>query len=104
MVAYELRYSHYVVIAFELCDIWNVSPLLVTKNECHAEVTKTNVKNRQWSLKYKSSEAHDLFKGLSGFTWNPQINKFEAEDVVWVELIKVNEESLYKSFKINKYE
>jgi len=41
------------------------------------------------SLKDRWHEIHDLFSGLSDFTWNPSTKIFEAEDEVWDMLIKV---------------
>jgi len=55
----------------------------------YSKIIKMHVKNRQKTLKHKWCEAHDLFKGLSGFSWNPIMNKFDAKDVR-DELIKVH--------------
>lgn len=54
------------------------------------DVTKNHVKNRQKTMKDRWREIHDLFNGLSGFAWSPVTKRFEAEDEVWDELIKVN--------------
>lgn len=54
------------------------------------DVTKNHVKNRQKTMKDRWREIHDLFNGLSGFVWSPVTKRFEAEDEVWDELIKVN--------------
>jgi len=35
-------------------------------------------------------DVHDLFSELSGFAWNECTKVFDAEDEVWVDLIKVN--------------
>jgi len=35
-------------------------------------------------------DVHDLFSGLSGFSWNESTKVFDANDEVWVDLIKVN--------------
>jgi len=53
-------------------------------------ITKNNVKNRQKTLKDIWRDVHDLFRGLSGFSWNESTKVFDAEDGVWVDLIKVN--------------
>jgi len=60
-------------------------------------VTKNNVKNRQKVLKERWRDVHDLFSSLSGFAWNPISNRFEAEEEVWFDLIKVME----KNYKIH---
>ncbi|BAU02706.1 hypothetical protein VIGAN_11227200 [Vigna angularis var. angularis] len=39
-------------------------------------------------LKDRWREVHDLFAGLSGFSWNALSMRFEAEDEVWADLIK----------------
>ncbi|XP_047182943.1 uncharacterized protein LOC124849115, partial [Vigna umbellata] len=54
----------------------------------YVTITKNNVKNRQKVLKDKWREVHDLFSGLSGFTWNPDSMTFHAEDEVWMDLIQ----------------
>ncbi|ESW34050.1 hypothetical protein PHAVU_001G120000 [Phaseolus vulgaris] len=51
-------------------------------------ITKNHVKYRQKSLKNRWREVHDLFSSLSGFAWNQNSNKFEAEDEVWDSLIQ----------------
>ena len=53
------------------------------------DVSKNNVKNRLKTLKDKWREVHDLFKGTSGFIYSPLSKRFEAEDRVWDELIRV---------------
>ena len=50
---------------------------------------KSHVNNRQKSLKDRWREVNDLFGGLSGFAWNQTTKRFEAEDEVWNDLIKV---------------
>ena len=52
-------------------------------------IKKNHVKNCQKSLKDRWREFHDMFGGLSGFAWNQTTKRFEAEDEVWSELIKV---------------
>jgi len=52
-------------------------------------IKKKHVKNRQKSLKDRGREVHDLFGGLSGFTWNQTTKHFEAKEEVWNDLIKV---------------
>ena len=59
-------------------------------------VTKNNVKNRQKVLKERWCNAHDLFSSLNGFAWNSISKRFEAEEEVWFDLIKVIE----KNYKI----
>ena len=54
-----------------------------------SDVSKNNVKNRLKTLKDKWREVHDLFKGTSGFAYSPLTKTFEAEDIVWDELIRV---------------
>ncbi|KAK2455533.1 hypothetical protein QL285_002975 [Trifolium repens] len=51
-------------------------------------ITKNHIKNRMKTLKNHFAEAYDLFHSLSGFSWNPITQKFDAEDDVWEELIK----------------
>ncbi|RYR20186.1 hypothetical protein Ahy_B03g065275 isoform A [Arachis hypogaea] len=41
-------------------------------------------------LKDHFAEVYDLFHHLSGFTWNPVTRKFEAEEEVWQDFIKVS--------------
>jgi len=36
------------------------------------------------------ARCHDLFSGLSEFSWNESTKVFDVEDEVWVDLIKVN--------------
>ncbi|KAG4392315.1 hypothetical protein GLYMA_04G118800v4 [Glycine max] len=55
----------------------------------YTDITKSRVKNRLKTLKDRWREVHDLFNGLTGFAWNPVTNKFEAEEEVWAELIKI---------------
>jgi len=52
-------------------------------------IKQNHVKNRQKSLKDSWREFHDMFGGLSGFAWNQTTKRFEAENEVWSELIKV---------------
>lgn len=52
-------------------------------------ITKNHVKNRLKTLKAHFGEAHDMFRSLSGFSWNPNTRKFQAEDEVWDDLIRV---------------
>ena len=54
-----------------------------------ADVSKNHVKNRLKTLKDKWREVHDLFKGTSGFAYSPLTKRYEAEDSVWDELIRV---------------
>ncbi|ESW18416.1 hypothetical protein PHAVU_006G039300 [Phaseolus vulgaris] len=51
-------------------------------------IKKNHVKNRQKIFKDRQREVHDLFGGLSGFTWNHTTKHFEVEDEVWNDLIK----------------
>lgn len=53
-------------------------------------MTKQHIKNRMKTMKENFVEAYDLFRGLSGFAWSPATRRFEAEDHVWEELIKVS--------------
>jgi len=53
-------------------------------------ITKNNVKNKQKTLKDIWRDVHDLFSGVSGFAWNESTKVFDADDEVWVDLIKVN--------------
>jgi len=39
-------------------------------------------------------DVQDLFSGLREFAWNESTKVFDAEDEVWVDLIKVNMTSL----------
>jgi hypothetical protein len=52
-------------------------------------ITKNHIKNRLKTLKAHFGEAHDMFHGLSGFSWNSNTRKFQAEDEVWADLIRV---------------
>lgn len=52
-------------------------------------ITKQHIKNRMKTLKENFGEAYDLFNSLSGFAWNPISRKFEAEEEVWENLIRV---------------
>lgn len=52
-------------------------------------ITKNHIKNRMKTLKTHFTEVYDLFHSLSGFAWNPITGKFEAEDEVWDDLIRV---------------
>jgi len=53
-------------------------------------VMKNNVKIRKNVLKEKWNKVHDLFSSLSQFAWNAISLRFEVNDKVWVNLIKVN--------------
>lgn len=57
-------------------------------------ITKNHIKNRMKTLKTNFGEVYDLFHSLSGFAWNPITAKFEAEEEVWDDLIRVNNISL----------
>lgn len=52
-------------------------------------MTKQHIKNRMKTLKEHYAESYDLFGSLSGFAWNPTTRRFEAEDEVWQDLIRV---------------
>ncbi|KAK9288926.1 hypothetical protein L1049_017397 [Liquidambar formosana] len=51
---------------------------------------KDHVKNRMKTLKKNFNTCYELFKGMSGFAWNPETQLFEAENEVWKELIQAN--------------
>ncbi|RYQ94085.1 hypothetical protein Ahy_B08g088975 [Arachis hypogaea] len=53
-------------------------------------ITKNHIKNRMKTLKDHFAEAYDLFHHLSGFAWNLVTKKFEAEEEVWQDFIKVS--------------
>ena len=65
----------------------NVVGVLRTTISPH--ITKQHIKNRMKTLKEHFAEAYDLFNSLSGFAWNPMTKKFEAEEEVWEDFIKV---------------
>ncbi|RYR67476.1 hypothetical protein Ahy_A03g013858 isoform C [Arachis hypogaea] len=52
-------------------------------------ITKNHIKNRMKTLKNHFTEAYDLFHHLTGLTWNLITRKFEAEEKVWQDFIKV---------------
>lgn len=53
-------------------------------------IQKNHLRNKIRSMKQQYSEFKDAFRGMSGFSWNWETKKFEAEDVVWESIIKVN--------------
>ncbi|KAJ1386500.1 Myb/SANT-like domain [Sesbania bispinosa] len=57
-------------------------------------ITKDNVKNHIKPLKDRWKNVFDIFKGMSGFAWNPTTRRFKAEEEVWEELIKESSNSL----------
>ena len=65
----------------------NVERLLQSKLENN--YTKAHVKNRMKTLKMNFNLCYELFRGLSGFSWNPTTLLFEAEDEDWGELLEV---------------
>ncbi|KAK3228991.1 hypothetical protein Dsin_000872 [Dipteronia sinensis] len=58
--------------------------LRVCREELNYPFGKEHLKNR---MKTNFNTCHDLFKGLSGFAWNPNNKLFEAEPEVWNSLI-----------------
>lgn len=52
-------------------------------------IDKDKVKNSIKTLKRSFVEAHDLFRDLRGFEWNPITKLFEADNEMWNDLIKV---------------
>jgi len=54
-----------------------------------SSIKKNHAKNHQKGLKDRWREVHDLFGAMSGFAWNQTTKRFEAEDEVWNDLIKV---------------
>ncbi|KAK0583663.1 hypothetical protein LWI29_001157 [Acer saccharum] len=62
--------------------------LKVCREELNYPFDKEHLKNRMKTLKTNFNTCHDLFKGLSGFAWNPNNKLFEAEPEVWNSLIE----------------
>ena len=58
----------------------NIEKVLQSKLE--KNYTKAHVKNRMKTLKTNFNLCYELFKGLSGFSWNSTTLLFEAEDEV----------------------
>ncbi|KAJ4772520.1 Myb/SANT-like DNA-binding domain protein [Rhynchospora pubera] len=54
---------------------------------------KEKIKNRVKYLKRNFGSCYDLFKGLSGFSWNPVSNMWGAEPGVWQDLFKSRPEA-----------
>ncbi|XLS64524.1 hypothetical protein HN51_024498, partial [Arachis hypogaea] len=54
-------------------------------------ITKNHIKNRMKTLKDHFAEAYDLFHHLSRFAWNPVTRKFESEEEVWQDFIKIHQ-------------
>ncbi|XP_028805170.1 uncharacterized protein LOC114760079 [Neltuma alba] len=52
------------------------------------QIDKDKVKNRWKTLKRNFSDVYDIFKSLSGFTWNPTTHLWDAEPEVWDTLIE----------------
>ena len=50
---------------------------------------KAHVKNKMKTLKTNFNLCYELFRGLSGFSWNPTTQLFEAEEEVWKDLLEV---------------
>lgn len=63
--------------------------LKICQEELKYPFDKDHLKNRIKTLKSNFNGIHDLFKGLSGFAWNPTTKLFEAEPEVWNALIEV---------------
>ena len=61
----------------------------VLQSKLGTNYTKAHVKNRMKPLKTNFNLCYELFKGLSGFSWNPTTLLFEAEEEVWKELLEV---------------
>jgi hypothetical protein len=53
-------------------------------------MTKQHIKNRMKTMKDHFAESYDLFGSLSGFSWNSTTRRFEAEEEVWKDLIRVS--------------
>ncbi|KAJ1388592.1 Myb/SANT-like domain [Sesbania bispinosa] len=66
----------------------NVVPAL--RSAGLSDVMKHHVKNRMKTTKGKFAEVYDLFNSLSCFAWNHMTKKFEEEDEVWEEFIRVS--------------
>ena len=50
---------------------------------------KENIKNHMKTIKTNFHTCNELFKHLSGFSWDPITELFEAEAEVWDEVLKV---------------
>jgi len=50
---------------------------------------KEKVKNRLKFVKRKFHKCYDIFKGLSGFSWDSSTKRFDADAEVWKKLIEV---------------
>ena len=55
------------------------------------KIDKVKIQNRSKTLKRNYSEYNEIFKGgMSGFSWNPTTQLWDAEEPVWDALIEVN--------------
>ncbi|XVF68006.1 hypothetical protein PTKIN_Ptkin10aG0168000 [Pterospermum kingtungense] len=76
---------------------------------------KDHLKNHMKTLKNNFNSCYDLFRGMSGFAWNPETKLFDAEPETWRELIQAkpvakkwmttpiqNYEKLLEFFDINE--
>ena len=68
--------------------------LKICRDELNYPFDKEHLKNRMKTLKANFNACHDLFKGLSGFSWNSNTMLFEAEPEVWTVLIEVSQNSI----------
>ncbi|XP_062085441.1 uncharacterized protein At2g29880-like [Humulus lupulus] len=62
--------------------------LKICRDKLKYPFDKEHLKNRMKTLKANFNACHDLFKGLSGFSWNSNTKLFEAEPEVWTILIE----------------
>jgi hypothetical protein len=62
----------------------------VLRSEGPPTMTKQHIKNRMKTMKDHFAESYDLFGSLSGFSWNSITRRFEAEEEVWKDLIRVS--------------
>ena len=64
--------------------------LKICRDELNYPFDKDHLKNQLKTLKTNFNICHDLFKGLSGFAWNPNTKLFEAEPEVWTTFIEIS--------------
>ncbi|XVF88035.1 hypothetical protein PTKIN_Ptkin19aG0017000 [Pterospermum kingtungense] len=57
-------------------------------NELKYPFDKDHLKNRMKTLKNNFNSCYDLFRGMSGFAWNPETKLFDAEPETLRELIQ----------------